>query len=112
MSFVTQYECRRGLEELARRGEGRSKLVSFEKLLARVDVLGLDLAGGRGWNLAAHLWAEGRALKPALVLTDADLLVAATALTHARTLLTADRGLAEGLQRLSLGVTVEWVPPE
>lgn len=112
MSFVTQYEVRRGLEDLARKGEGRRLRVSFEKLLARVDLLGLDTAGGRGWDVAARLWAEGRALKPALVLSEGDLLVAATAVTHERTLFTADRGLREGLARLSLPIAVEWVPPE
>jgi predicted nucleic acid-binding protein len=59
ISYVTQFELRRGVESLVRRGEGRRKLVTLEKFLERVEILGLDTGGG--WNLAARLWADGRA---------------------------------------------------
>jgi predicted nucleic acid-binding protein len=112
ISYVTQFELRRGMEQLVRRGEGRRKLVDFEKFLERVQVLGLDGALGEGWNLAARLWAEGRAQKPALVVTDADLLMATTAAFHGHELATADAGLAEGLRRLAFPVGVTLVPME
>ncbi len=95
ISHVTQFELRRGIEELVRRGQGRRKLVDFEKFMEMVQVLGLDAALGEGWNLAARLWAEGRCQKPALVFADADLLLAATAAFHGHELATADVGLAE-----------------
>src|SRR5687767_14645853 len=76
ISYVTQFELRRGIEELVRRGQGRRMLVDFEKFIERVQVLGLDAASGEGWNLAARVWAEGRSRKPARVFSDADLLCA------------------------------------
>ena len=112
ISYVTQFELRRGIEELIGRGEGRRKLVAFEKFMERVQVLGLDGASGEGWNLAARLWAEGRSLKPALVLTDADLLIAATAGFHGHEFATCEVGLVEGLQRLAFPVAVRLVPME
>ena len=56
--------------------------------------------GGGGWNLAARFWAEARAQKPAIVFSDADLLIAATAAFHGREFLTCEPGLAEGLDRV------------
>ena len=112
ISHVTQFELRRGIEELVRRGEGRRMLVAFEKFMERVQLLGLDAGWGEGWNLAARLWAEGRSQKPALKLTDADLLIAATAAFHSHELATADAKLAEGLKRISFPVTVSLVPME
>ncbi len=109
ISFVTQYECKRGIEQLVRQGQGRRKMVEFDKFLSRVEILGLDATGGRGWNLASRLWADGRAHKPALVFTDADLLVAATAAAHGRTFATADVGLAEGLQKIGFPVPIDLV---
>jgi predicted nucleic acid-binding protein len=100
ISYVTQFELRRGMEQLVRRGEGRRKLVDFEKFMERVQVLGLDGALGEGWNLAARLWADGRAQKPALVMTDADLLVATRAALHGHELATADAALVESLTRV------------
>jgi len=110
IAFVTQFELRRGIEELARRGEGRRKLVSFEKFMDRVQVLGLDGAAGEGWNLAAQLWAEGRS--KGRVFADADLFIAATAAFHGQELATSDAGLAEGLVQLSFPVPVRLVPME
>ena len=48
VSFVTQFELRRGIEELVRRNEGRRKLVAFEKFIERVQTLGLDGSSGEG----------------------------------------------------------------
>jgi predicted nucleic acid-binding protein len=106
ISYVTQFELRRGIEELAHRGEGRRKLVAFEKFMERVQVLGLDGVSGEGWNVAARLWAEGRSRKPALVFSDADLFIAATAAFHGHELATADAGLAEGLRKIAFPVVV------
>ena len=106
ISFITQFELRRGIEELVRRGQGRRKLVDFEKFMDRVQVLGLDAAMGEGWNLAARVWADGRVRKPARVFTDADLLSAVTAAFHGHEFATSDVGLAEGLRQLAFPVAV------
>jgi predicted nucleic acid-binding protein len=112
ISYVTQFELRRGIEDLVRRGEGRRKLVAFEKFMERVQVLGLDAGGGEGWNLAAQFWAQGRAQKPAVVLADADLLIAATAALHGHEFATAEVGLADGLRKLAFPVPLRLVPME
>jgi predicted nucleic acid-binding protein len=112
VAFVTQFELRRGIEELVRRGGGRRVLVNFEKLMERVQVLGLDEAMGEGWNVAARLWAEGRSTTPALKFKDADLLIAATAAFHGHEFATSDVGLANGLARLAFPVRVQLVPVE
>ena len=110
ISYVTVFELRRGVEELRRRGEGRRKIVALEKFLDRVEVLGLDGAAGSGWTLAARLWADGRAKQPAIVFTDADLLIAATAANHGRPFVTSEARLADNLQRIGFPVEVHVVP--
>jgi len=110
IAYVTQFELRRGAEELLRRGQGRRKLVTLEKFLDRVEVLGLDGTGGSGWNFAARLWADGRAHQPAIVLTDADLLIAATAAFHARPFATSEGRLADNLREIAFPVEVRVVP--
>jgi predicted nucleic acid-binding protein len=112
VSFVTQFELRRGIEELVRRGEGRRKLVAFEKFIERVQTLGLDGSSGEGWDVASRLWAEARTVKPAVVFTEADLLIAATAAFHGHELVTAEVGLAENLKKVSFPVGVRLVPME
>lgn len=107
IAFVTQFELRRGIEELVLRGEGRRMLVDFEKFMERVQVLGLDVAVGEGWNLAARLWAEGRS--KGRVFTDADLLIAATAAVNGHEFATSEVGLAEGLAQLTFPVAVRLV---
>lgn len=98
ISFVTQFELRRGLEELGLQGKGQRQLINLLKFLERCDVLGLDTAGGAGWNHAAALWAKLRNHKPSIVLEDADLLIAATAGFHKRTLVTSEKQLVENLR--------------
>jgi predicted nucleic acid-binding protein len=110
ISFVTQYELRRGFEELRLRGRGQRQLVAFEKLLDRTEVLGLDGGSGEGWNVAARLWAAGRARKPAVVVTDADLLIAATAEFHGRAFSTCEAQLAENLKAMGMRTSVLVVP--
>jgi predicted nucleic acid-binding protein len=112
ISFVTQFELRRGIEQLAQRGEGRRKLVAFEKFIERAHVLGLDAASGEGWNVAAQLWADGNSLKPAQVFSDADILIASTAAFHGHELATADAGLATGLRRITFPVEVRLIAME
>ena len=108
VAFVTQFELRRGIEELVRRGEGRRKLVDFEKFIDRVQVLGLDTGMGEGWNLAARLWAEGRS--KGRLFTDADLLIATTAACHGHEFATSEVKLVESLGQLSFPVPVRLVP--
>jgi predicted nucleic acid-binding protein len=110
VAYVTQFELRRGVEELVRRGEGRRKLVDFEKFMERVQVLGLDAGMGEGWNLAARLWAEGRS--KGSVFEDADLIIAATAAFHGQEFATGEVGLAKGLAQLTFPVAVRLVPME
>lgn len=111
VSMVTRYEMRRGYEKLAgqvgREREGRRKLAVVEKFLGSVDVLGLDSGSGAGWDVAASLWARAANLKPARILTDADLMVAATAILHDRTLVSRDKPAAETL--VLLGVAIELI---
>lgn len=100
ISYVTQYELRRGVEDLVLRGQGRRKLVELEKFLDRVEILGLDAYGGRGWTLAARFWAHAKAHRPSIVFTDADLLIATTAAFHERPFATSEARLAENLRRI------------
>ena len=100
ISFVTQFELRRGVEDLVLEGQGRRRLVDLEKFLDRVEVLGLDLGNGMGWNLAAQLWAKARQQRPAVVFTDADLLIAVTAALHGRAFATSEARLVENLRRI------------
>jgi predicted nucleic acid-binding protein len=112
IAFVTQYELRRGFEELLRRGQGHRLLVRYEKLLARVEVLGLDAGAGDGWNRAASLWAEGRTRRPSIVFKDADLLIAATAEFHGRSFATCEARLAENLRAIGFSSPVVIVKAE
>jgi predicted nucleic acid-binding protein len=112
ISYVSQFELRRGIELLVRNAEGRRKLVNFEKFMERVHVLGLDAPFGEGWNLAARLWADGRAQRPARVFSDADLLIAATAAFHHHEFATSEVGLVEGLRLLAFPVAVRLLPIE
>lgn len=100
ISYITQFELRRGVEELTLKKQGRSRRVKLLKFLERCDVLGLDGAGGAGWNYAAGLWAKLKVHQPSITLKDADLLVAATAGFHRRTLVTAEKKLVENLHAI------------
>lgn len=109
ISYVTRYELRRGVEVLRTRGEGAKKAVRLTKFLEVCEVLGLDGHAGEGWNLAARLWVKLKSHKPSLCLSEADLLVAATAAAHGRVLVTADVGLVRNLQAIEHG-PIELVP--
>jgi predicted nucleic acid-binding protein len=100
ISYVTQFELGRGVEELALKGQGRTRKVRLLKFLERCDVLGLDTAGGAGWNYAGKLWAELKTHEPSIILKDADLLIAATAGFHRRTLVTAEKKLVGNLHAI------------
>lgn len=109
ISYVTQYELRRGVEDLVLRGQGRRKLVDLEKFLDRVEVLGLDQYGGRGWTLAARFWARAKAHQPSVVFTDADLLIATTAALHGRPFATSEARLAANLRRIDFHTELQVV---
>jgi len=108
ISTVTEFELRRGVEELTLQGQGRKRLVALLKFFERCEILSLD---GGGWDLAAKLWAKGRTHKPAIVFTDADLLIAATASFHGRAFATSEKNLLTNLR--AIGITdVALVPNE
>lgn len=100
IAFVTQYELLRFRLKQGLEMKGRSKLVALRKFLDRCEILGLDAGGGAGWAHAAELWAKTRAHKPAIVLSEGDLLIAATASFHEETLITFDAKLVENLHAI------------
>lgn len=100
ISAITAFEIRRGLEVLARRGDGRRKIRLAELFLRNAVILDLGDCGGAPWRIAVGLFADGKVHEPAIHIADADLLIAATAIAHERILVTADRGLHEYLQAL------------
>ncbi|MCA9612466.1 MAG: PIN domain-containing protein [Myxococcales bacterium] len=110
ISAVTLFELRRGVRALVLRGKGARKAAELESWILRAEVLGLDEARFTGWTLAADLWARGRAFEPARVFSDADLMIAATALRHDRTLVTSEARLAELLGAVGYASSVEVVP--
>jgi predicted nucleic acid-binding protein len=106
ISAVTAFEIRRHLEVLARTGQGRSKVLRTELFLRDAVLLELGDRGGTSWRVAARLYADGKLHRPAIQLSDGDLLIAATAIAHERVLATTDLPLYENLQALGYG---EWV---
>jgi predicted nucleic acid-binding protein len=100
IAFATQFELLRLRLKDALAMKGRRKLVELRKFLDRCEVLGLDLGGGVGWTTAAELWAQGRAKRPAIVFSDGDLIIAATASLHGETLVTFDAKLAKNLEAI------------
>jgi predicted nucleic acid-binding protein len=100
ISAVTAFEIRRGLAVLERKGEGRRKIRMAELFLRNAMILELGDRGGEPWRVGIRLYADGKVRKPAITLSDADLLIAATAIAQGRILVTADRGLYENLETL------------
>lgn len=96
ISVVTKYELERGLQKLLYAGSDQERrgamkrFVELKKFLVSLPVYGLDGRMGEGWEIAARLWAAGRARKPSVSLEEADLLIAATAALHGQTLATAE----------------------
>lgn len=110
ISAVTAFEIRRGLEVLAREGKGRRKRRLAELFLRDAVILELGDRGGAAWRVGIRLYADGQLHKPAITLSDGDLLIAATAIAHERILVTADRRLYENLARLGYGESAELLP--
>lgn len=108
ISHFTHFEVRRGVLDLVRRGQGRRKLVALNKFIAGVDVLGLDLLGG--WSVAAEHWAKLHAHKPAINLTDGDLLIATTAALHGHAFATSEGRLVENLRQIDFPGELITVP--
>lgn len=106
ISAVTAFEIRRHLEVLARTGEGRSKIRRTELFLRDAMIIEPGDRAGHSWRVAARLYADGKLHRPAIQLSDGDLLIAATAIAHERVLMTTDLPLWENLQALGYG---EWV---
>lgn len=110
ISAVTAFELRRGIRVLRLRGEGRRKETNVERLIRSADVLGLDSPAPAPWTTAADLYARGRVMTPAVIVDDADLLIAATALHYSRTLVTTDGRLAKNLEVIGAGPEVVLLP--
>jgi predicted nucleic acid-binding protein len=110
LSTVTLYELRRGILELLGRGEGQRKERRLKLFLREATLLGLDGDGAHGWEVAARLYAQCKRTQPALNMSDGDLLIVATAVTHRRALLTSDARLAEQVGRLQLTEAIDVVP--
>lgn len=111
LASATVYELRRGARELRLRDEGLRLEVDLEKLLRSVYVLPLDDFGGKVWRTAAEIWARGRTLKQHVSFGEVDLLIAATAIANARTLVTMDRGLSKALAQVGHADAVHFIAP-
>ncbi|MCB9628404.1 MAG: PIN domain-containing protein [Sandaracinaceae bacterium] len=120
ISMVTKYELERGFQKVLYGGDDQAKrgamkrLIELKKFLESLPVFGLDGRMGEGWDIAARLWAAGRACKPSVVFEEADLLIAATAALHGKTLATAEtkpamRLLPELASRARTTLRVEFV---
>ncbi len=107
VGYVTVYELRR---DRVSGSKGIRRRAQIEKLLSTARVLGLDEAAGAGWDTAARLWTRGKEQKLHVNFGDADLFIAATAITHGLTLLTTDARLADSLQRIEHGEHVDLLP--
>jgi hypothetical protein len=86
------------VEGLLRQGQGSRKAARIEMLLREATILGLDERGFTGWRVAADLWANCKHHEPSVVLSEGDLLIVATALTHDRQLVTVDSNLQASLK--------------
>jgi len=104
LSIITTFEIGRGLELLRLRGRGSTKISRFTRFLSEAAAFPLD---GRVLQLGCDLWARGRIKRPAITLSDGDLLIAATAIAHEHKLLTTDVPLGDRLMELELGDHVE-----
>jgi tRNA(fMet)-specific endonuclease VapC len=80
-SQISCYEILRGL----RKKSALRQLERFADFCRHSDLLPVTYAV---LDLAAELWAEGR--KRGIIVEDSDLIIAATALSHGRTLVTSN----------------------
>lgn len=110
LAAVTLYEVHAGLRELLERGEGLRKFAAWRLFCSTAEVLGLDGADWKGWTDAADLRARCR--RSGLHISEGDLLIAATAHYHHRTLVTADRGLRDNLAKIGFELPVEFLVVE
>lgn len=81
MSSITRYEALRGLKEK----NATAQLACFYRFCEKTQVLPVT---EEILDMAADLWVAGR--KSGLAPKDADLIIAATALQHGRTLVTGN----------------------
>jgi len=110
MSAVSAWELRRWMQLLERSGQGKHKRVRMEKLLRSCEILSLDHSSA--WDVATTLWVDGKLQTPAVVFSDADLLIAATAAAYERPFATSDSRLAERLATVHFPMAVTFVPLE
>ena len=103
LSAMTAYELRRGLRVLALQNRGQAKTRRAELLLRQSVILGL----GGAWSVATDIYAAAAVHKPAIVLSDGDTLIAATAFAAKYTLVTSDAKLGKNLSALGYGGQVE-----
>lgn len=104
ISELSVFELRRGVAKLKRRGEGKRKAAEVERTVSRMKRLPLDETV---FLKSVELWLEGQAKKPAVVVADPDLFIAATAAAGSMVLVTTDKRLADRLHDLRPELSVE-----
>lgn len=107
LSVVAVYELDRGIRKLERRSQGQAKRRQLMMFLSAATILGLDEHGWRGWAVAADLHADASSRAQAIVLSEGDLLIFATALAHDMVLVTTDAKLVGRCRELGRGNDVE-----
>lgn len=110
LSTFTLYEIERWFRRDHEGPALRKKLLELELLKHRITVLPLDARGRLIWKMAASFWAKAKRHKPALAISDADLLIFSTAMSQGYVLATTDQKLVKSLEKLDLGEHVELLP--
>ena len=110
---ITVFEVERGLRKLELGGQNcRRKRAIFQRFAAAVGLVPVDDPQLSVWLQAADLHARAAVRKPAIVLSDADLLLVTVAMVHGMVFLTADAKLVANCESLGLGAHVELIELE
>lgn len=109
IASITFYEIERGIRALERNQAGSHRRAAWQVALAEAQVIKLEEPDLRPLLIAADLHSLGAVQKPALVVSEGDLLIVATAVAHGLTLLTSDQKLVSLCAALGVGEHVEYV---